>query len=445
MNSTEQPRLSVRSPADMVAAVPYLLGFHPADSVVVVAVRGRRVVFAARGDLPAPGANPGPAARHLAQVVARQDADAATVVGYGPATRVTGAVDAIGDALTAAGLVVLDALRVTDGRWWSYLCAEPSCCPPEGTPYDPAASQVSAAAVFAGQVALPDRAALAAQVSPVDGPVRLAMRRATSRARLRLAALTGGTSSQSGRGSEAGRPHDDPEPVDGTAPVGNGSADRSGPGGGPVDGFGSADGFDPAHGFDPADGFSPADGFGPGGGQAGGLGPGGGPAGGSSVPGDGDVRADGAGPGDSPRAVRSAGTAAVRAAFRRQRRGERLDDDEVAWLTVLLTHIPVRDHAWSRTDGRDADISLWTDVTRRAEPDLIAAPGCLLAFSAWRSGHGALAAVALERVLSAHPGYSLAVLLDEALRRGVAPSQLDGWPGPDGGSVLRRRRRRPRG
>ncbi|MFD6662768.1 DUF4192 domain-containing protein [Micromonospora chalcea] len=393
MNSTEQPRLSVRSPADMVAAVPYLLGFHPADSVVVVAVRGRRVVFAARGDLPAPGADPGPAARHLAQVVARQDADAATVVGYGPATRVTGVVDAIGDALTAAGLVVLDALRVTDGRWWSYLCAEPSCCPPEGTPYDPAASQVSAAAVFAGQVALPDRAALAAQVSPVDGPVRLAMRRATSRARLRLAALTGGTSSQSGRGPAAGSPHEGPEPVDGTAPVGNGSADRSGPGGGP---------------------------------------------------GDGDVRADGAGPGDSPRAVRSAGTAAVRAAFRRQRRGERLDDDEVAWLTVLLTHIPVRDHAWSRTDGRDADISLWTDVTRRAEPDLIAAPGCLLAFSAWRSGHGALAAVALERVLSAHPGYSLAVLLDEALRRGVAPSQLDGWPGPDGGSVLRRRRRRPR-
>ena len=142
--------------------------------------------------------------------------------------------------------------------------------------------------------------------------------------------------------------------------------------------------------------------------------------------------------------MRTAGTAAVRAAFRRQRRGERLDDDEVAWLTVLLTHVAVRDRAWSRTDGRDEDISLWTDVLRRAEPDLIAAPGCLLAFAAWRSGHGALAAVALERVLSAHPGYSLAVLLDEALRRGVAPSALDGWPGSDDGAVLRRRRRRPR-
>ncbi|AXH89824.1 DUF4192 domain-containing protein [Micromonospora aurantiaca (nom. illeg.)] len=399
MNSTEPARLSVRSPADMVAAVPYLLGFHPADSVVVVAVRGRRVVFAARGDLPAPGADPGPAARHLAQVVARQDADAATVVGYGPAARVTGVVDAIGDALTAAGLVVLDALRVTEGRWFSYLCVEPSCCPPEGTPYDPAASQVSAAAVFAGQVALPDRAALAAQVSPLDGPVRLAMRRATGRARLRLAALTGRPSTPWAGSPAGGLPADSsragaepPVPADGAGPEGESSVPVGGPGSG----------------------------------------------GKSQVP------AGGAGSGGEPRAVRTAGTAAVRAAFRRQRRGERLDDDEMAWLTVLLTHVAVRDHAWSRTDGRDEDISLWTDVLRRAEPDLIAAPGCLLAFAAWRSGHGALAAVALERVLSAHPGYSLAVLLDEALRRGVAPSALDGWPGSDDGAVLRRRRRRPR-
>ncbi|MEV4814814.1 DUF4192 domain-containing protein [Micromonospora tulbaghiae] len=438
MNSTEPARLSVRSPADMVAAVPYLLGFHPDDSVVVVAVRGRRVVFAARGDLPAPGADPGPAARHLAHVVARQDADAATVVGYGPAARVTGVVDAIGDALTATGVVVLDALRVTEGRWFSYLCAEPSCCPPEGTPYDPAASQVSAAAVFAGQVALPDRAALAAQVSPLDGPVRLAMRRATGRARLRLAALTGRPSSSSAESPVSGAPADGSGPHVKSPVPGDGSGLGEAV---PV----SADG--PGLSGEP---LVPADGPGLGGEplvSADGPGSGGEPlvlAGGPGSDGRSPVADGGAGSGGEPRAVRTAGTAAVRAAFRRQRRGERLDDDEVAWLTVLLTHVAVRDHAWSRTDGRDEDISLWTDVLRRAEPDLIAAPGCLLAFAAWRSGHGALAAVALERVLSAHPGYSLAVLLDEALRRGVAPSALDGWPGSDDGAVLRRRRRRPR-
>ncbi|ATO15851.1 hypothetical protein CO540_20130 [Micromonospora sp. WMMA2032] len=381
MNSTERPRLSVRSPGDLVAAVPYLLGFHPADSIVVVAVRGRRVVFAARGDLPGAGVDPAPAARHLAEVVARQEVDAATVVGYGPAARVTGTVDAVGDALDAAGLTVLDALRVTDGRWWSYLCAEPACCPADGTPYDPVASQVGAAAVFAGQVALPDRAALAAQVSALDGPVRLAMRRATARARRRLAVLAGA--------SVDGAPPEDVTvgvPAD-VPPTGETSAEGPPAEGDPVVVVGS---------------------------------------------------------GGAARAVRAAGVAAVRAAFRRQRRGERLDDDEVAWLTVLLTHIPVRDHAWARTDGRDTDISLWTDVLRRAEPDLIGAPGSLLAFAAWRAGHGALAAVALERVLTAHPDHSLAVILDDALRRGLAPSELDGWPVVTGSSVLRRRRRRPR-
>src|SRR4051812_38127714 len=109
MTPTQPPRLAVRSPADLIAAVPYLLGFHPADSVVVVALRGRRVVFAARGDLPEPGSDPRPAARHLAQVIARQDAEAATVIGYGPATRVTGAVEAVGEALDEERLLVLDA------------------------------------------------------------------------------------------------------------------------------------------------------------------------------------------------------------------------------------------------------------------------------------------------------------------------------------------------
>ncbi|MFU8873348.1 DUF4192 domain-containing protein [Micromonospora sp. SL4-19] len=340
MTPTDRPRLVVRSPADLIAAVPYLLGFHPAESVVVVALRGRRVVFAARGDLPDPGSDPRPAARHLAGVVARQGTESATVIGYGPAARVTGAVDAVGAALDASGLLVLDTLRVTDGRWWSYLCTEAECCPPDGTPYDPGASEVSAAAVFAGQVALPDRAALIAQVSPLDGPVRVAMRRATARARRRLARLT----------EEAAE----------TALVGG-------------------------------------------------------------------------------RSVRSAGVVAVRGAFRRHRRGERLGDDEVAWLSVLLTHLPVRDHAWERTDGRDADISLWTDVLRRAEPELTAAPGSLLAFAAWRAGHGALAAVAVERVLAARPDYSLAQLLDDMLRRGLPPSELDGWPTVGAPGVVRRR------
>ncbi|MEH0936853.1 DUF4192 domain-containing protein [Micromonospora psammae] len=347
MTATDLPRLTVRSPADLIAAVPYLLGFHPADSVVVVAMRGRRIVFVARADLPDPGTDPRLPARHLGEVLGRQDAESATVLGYGPAERVTPAVDAVRAVLADAGLTVLDALRVTAGRYWSYLCAAPDCCPPEGTPYDQAASQVSAAAVFAGQVALPDRAALTAQVAPVEGDAREALRRAAARAERRLLALLA------------------------EAP--------------PADLLGG-------------------------------------------------------------RTVRAAGVDAVRTALRTHRRGERLTDDEVAWLSLLLTHLPVRDHAWERTDGREEDISLWGDVLRRAEEELIAAPASLLAFAAWRAGQGALAAVALERALATHPDYSLAQLLDDLLRRGVPPSELDGWPAVGDPGVVRRRprRRRPR-
>ncbi|MFF5217806.1 DUF4192 domain-containing protein [Micromonospora sp. NPDC000442] len=341
MNSTELPRLSVRSPADLIAAVPYLLGFHPADSIVVVALSGKRIVFAARGDLPG-DTDPYEPGQHIAAVTARQGADSATVVGYGPAARVTPAVDAVRAALAEAGLTVLDALRVTDGRWWSYLCEEPECCPPEGTPYDPQASAVPAAAVFAGQVALPDRAALAAQVAPAGGET---MRSAVVRAEQRLTDLLA------------------------AAPA--------------TDLLGA-------------------------------------------------------------RALRAAGTAALRATLRRHRAGERLTDDEVAWLCLLLTHLPVRDHAWERTDGRDEDVAFWAEALRRAEPELIAAPGSLLAFAAWRDGQGALAAVALERVLAEHPDYSLAVLLDDLLRRGVPPSRLDGWPATGLPRARRRARRRPR-
>ncbi|MBL6277134.1 DUF4192 domain-containing protein [Micromonospora fiedleri] len=338
MNSTEIPRLTVRSPADLIAAVPYLLGFHPTDSVVVVALSASRVVFVARGDLPGETEHD-EAAGHIAAVTAQQSADSATVIGYGPAARVTPALDAVRAALTEAGLAVLDALRVTDGRWWSYLCTEPECCPPEGTAYDPQGSAVPAAAVFAGQVALPDRAALAAQLAPIGGA---AARHAAKRAEQRLTELLA------------------------TAP--------------PADLLGA-------------------------------------------------------------RALRAAGVTAYRAARRRHDRGAQLTDDEVAWLCLLLTHLPVRDHAWERTDGRDEDVAFWTELLRRVEPDLIAAPGALLAFAAWRAGQGALAAVALERVLTEHPEYSLALLIDDLLRRGVPPSRLDGWPA-DGPVVTPRRERR---
>jgi hypothetical protein len=359
-------RLTVRSTVDLLALVPCLLGFHPTDSLVVVAMRGGRMIFAARGDLPAArssGASVTAIADQFGRVVARQGVEAAAVIGYGPADRVDAAAPALCAALAEHDLQIFDVLRVTAGRYWSLLCADPECCPPDGTAFDLTTSSLTAEAVFAGQVVLPDRSALTRAVAPVGGLDRESMRRATERAVDRIAALLTGEPGQASPAAPAG-----------TLPAG-------------------------------------------------------------------------AGPPAPPRpagevAVIRAGKAAVREALARGETGGRLTDDEVGWLTLLLTHRPVGDFAWQRTTPDEWQIALWTDVLRRAEPDLAAAPASLLAFAAWRFGHGALASVALERALGTDPRYPMALLLDDVLRRGLAPSTLDGWPAvPGRGS--RRRRRRP--
>ena len=121
---------SLRSVDDLLAVVPYLLGFHPADSAVVLGVRDDRIIFQARGDLPAPADVPR-LARYYADLVARQHPTGALVVGYGDGSAVTPIVCALGAAMDARGIRLLDAVRVADGRYWSYVCTDPACCPPE--------------------------------------------------------------------------------------------------------------------------------------------------------------------------------------------------------------------------------------------------------------------------------------------------------------------------
>ena len=97
---------------------------------------------------------------------------------------------------------------------------------------------------------------------------------------------------------------------------------------------------------------------------------------------------------------------------------------QIAWMTVALRDLRVRDDAWARMDPEHAGahLRLWIDVTRRAQPGHVAAPAALLAFVAWQSGDGALANVALDRALTDDPGYSMALLLRQVIGAGAPPS-----------------------
>jgi hypothetical protein len=356
----DESRLRLREPADVLGAIPYLLGYHPADSVVILALRGKQLAFTAREDLPEPGAGSPAVAEmveHLLRAVLNHDVTGVLLAGFGPDASVRPVLIGLRTRYEQAGIEVRELLRADGGRYWSYLCDDPICCPPDGTPYDVGSSAVAAQATLAGQVVLPDRAAYEEQIKPVGGLSRLSMMQATVRADERLLDLLSG------------------------APDEEAAMD----------------------------------------------------------------------------ALEQAGRQAVGRAIARQREGGRLDDDEVAWLTVLLASIPVRDIAWAAITGTREELehhrALWMDLMRRAEPDLIPAPGGLFAFAAWRCGESALARLALGRVLDEDPTYNMAVLLYGSLARGLSPAVLADWPGPDlspeqlswrnlrPGSASRRRRR----
>ncbi|MEV2276779.1 DUF4192 domain-containing protein [Nocardiopsis sp. NPDC049922] len=171
--------LRLTTPTDVIAVLPYLAGGPPDPGLVVLALQDGRVHTVLRADLGGEGVPPGsrsapPAVDHAAA----ERCDALLVVAFGPPERVTPHVDGLLGAARERGIAVIDALRVTDGRYWSYTCVDPSCCPPEGTVVDVDRSTAPADAVLRGitplssvHAAPADSARVRALLEPVAGPL----------------------------------------------------------------------------------------------------------------------------------------------------------------------------------------------------------------------------------------------------------------------------------
>ncbi|QFG21045.1 DUF4192 domain-containing protein [Actinomadura sp. WMMB 499] len=173
--------LVIRSARDAIAAVPYMLGFHPSRSLVVIGFDGPPNTCAVRLDLPVPQK----VADRASGMLGANGFRRALLLGYGAPDEVAVAAVAMRAALTAAGVDAAEAIRVDEHRWWSLTCDD-DCCPAEGTPYDIAGSVVAAQATFAGHVVLADRDELVRSVQPV--PETPALRAATDRAEKRFLA-----------------------------------------------------------------------------------------------------------------------------------------------------------------------------------------------------------------------------------------------------------------
>jgi hypothetical protein len=141
---------TLTSPHDLLAAIPFLIGYHPENSLVLVALKDDSVGMAMRVDMPTDIA---PESYDLlASHFQREAADAALIVAY---------VDSQSDpeavlintsaALLRAGISIKESLIVSDGRYRSMLCHDSECCSPLGSPIpDIDSSRIAAEHVIAG-------------------------------------------------------------------------------------------------------------------------------------------------------------------------------------------------------------------------------------------------------------------------------------------------------
>ncbi|MCW2501440.1 MAG: uncharacterized protein JWN87_3116 [Frankiales bacterium] len=190
-----KPVARLRSPAQLVASLPLWLGFLPTESLVAICChepRGR-VGLTMRFDLPAPEHEP-LLVRDVVRRVRQQRASRVVLAVYtaepdGERRARAHLVEELRAAVTG---VVTEAVLVRAGRFWSYLCSEPACCPAAGTPVDDARDSapvrlLEAEQVLNGRAVLPDRTALAATVA---GPVLLAAEVAAQRCEVAARLLT---------------------------------------------------------------------------------------------------------------------------------------------------------------------------------------------------------------------------------------------------------------
>ncbi|WP_017612441.1 DUF4192 domain-containing protein [Nocardiopsis salina] len=150
-NGTPPERISLSSPNDVVATMPYLVGEPPVPGLVVLTLCGRSVRSVLCRDLGrTEAADPLACAGPPVDSAVTEGADAVIVVGYGTADQVSGHVGGLATSARRRGLKVLEAFRVHAGRYWSQLCVRPGCCPPEGSGLDADRSTGPAEAVLRG-------------------------------------------------------------------------------------------------------------------------------------------------------------------------------------------------------------------------------------------------------------------------------------------------------
>lgn len=164
--SRRRTTFTARGPADLIAVVPYLLGFHPEDSVVLMTF-GPGETFHARVDLPVDEDDQAAVADMLVDVVVRHGVRRVALLVYTPDPWAAATFhDAVLPAMARRAVEVIDVIRVD--REWFHRAGDVD---DPGTAYDLRAHPFTAEQVVEGTVVHASRAALAASLEPVRDDV----------------------------------------------------------------------------------------------------------------------------------------------------------------------------------------------------------------------------------------------------------------------------------
>lgn len=169
------PTLRLSGQGGLISAVPHLLGFAPEESLVLVGLGGRtgRLGITMRIDLPPDGPDSAPFPDEfepMGQALLRDGGSECLAMvmtecpdddGVPPYVDLVASLD---EALYSCGIEVSDIVLVRTGRWRSYLCPDPDCCPAEGTEVPAASAELAAYSAYAGAVIRDSRTDLVAMI-----------------------------------------------------------------------------------------------------------------------------------------------------------------------------------------------------------------------------------------------------------------------------------------
>ncbi|MET0999407.1 MAG: DUF4192 domain-containing protein [Marmoricola sp.] len=166
-----------RTPTDLIAVVPAVLGFHPQDSVVLLTFGPPGGGFHARVDLPVESAHQEAVADVLVDAVVSNGVRRAAMLLYTDDVELAlGQARLLVDRLVDLGVDLLDVLRVDDGCWHRV--------PEDGSPgtaYELETHPFTAQRVFEGHVVHRDREELADSLVGTDEDDAVAVALAATR------------------------------------------------------------------------------------------------------------------------------------------------------------------------------------------------------------------------------------------------------------------------